>query len=171
MKTKQQIKAEIIPLAYILVWVLIVTAAGHLLELPATWTFCVALPMFFLMEGEPKEKLKMVFGGGTVGMLVTFAMCMAITALVPVMGSFWGWFVPVAITITLLLLLMPFAHYCFNNVGFAYMIICTVNATYFCENIVYMLGSFLIGSAINIGGALLIIMWLTNRAKKKAAQH
>ena len=67
------------------------------------------------------------------------------------------------------MLMMPFAHHFFNNVGFVYLIVCVIDTKAFCADFVTLLISFFVGGAIYVGGAIAIVHFLKYRAKKKLA--
>ncbi|MBE6843496.1 MAG: hypothetical protein E7510_11815 [Ruminococcus sp.] len=160
--------AKLIHLSYIFVWVITVTLAGHFLGIHSTWVYSLVVPIFFLMEGTEKDKVISIFCGGATGMVLTFLMCKAISATAPTLGSMWSYLIFVTIAIAILMLMMPFAHYFFNNVGFIYLIVSVIDTKAFCTDFVTLLISFFVGGAIYIGGAIAIVHFLKYRAKKKA---
>lgn len=168
-KKKNPRIAKMIHLSYIFVWVIAVTLTGHFLGLHSTWVYSLVVPLFFLMEGTEKDKVTSIFCGGATGMILAFLMCMAIRATTPYLGEPWSYLIFVTIAIAILMLLMPFAHHFFNNVGFIYLIVSVIDTKTFCADFVTLLVSFFVGGAIYIGGALVIVHFLRYRAKKKMA--
>ena len=161
--------AKLIHLSYIFVWVIAVTLAGHFLGIHSTWVYSLTVPLFFLLEGTPKDKVLSIFCGGATGMILTYLMCLAIAATTPVLGSLWSYLIFVTITIGVLMLMMPFAHHFFNNVGFIYLVVSVIDTKTFCADFVTLLVSFFVGGAIYVGGAIAIVAYLKYRAKKKLA--
>lgn len=159
--------AKLIHLSYIFVWVIAVTFAGHFLGIHSTWVYSLTVPLFFLIEGTEKEKVLSIFCGGATGMILTYIMCMGIKAITPYLGSLWSYLICVTIAIGILMLLMPFARYFFNNVGFIYLIVSVMDTKTFCADFVTLLISFFVGGAIYVGGAIAIVHILRYRAKKK----
>lgn len=160
--------AKLIHLSYIFVWVITVTLAGHFIGIHATWIYSLTVPLFFLMEGTEKEKVTSIFCGGATGMVLAYLMCMAISATAPCLGEPWSYLIFVTVAIAILMLLMPFAPYFFNNVGFVYLIVSVIDTKAFCADFWTLVLSFFVGGAIYIGGALAIVHFLRYRAKKKA---
>jgi hypothetical protein len=77
----------------------------------------------------------------------------------------------VTVAIGILMLMMPFAHYFFNNVGFIYLIVSVIDTKAFCADFATILVSFFVGGAIYVGGAIGIVHFLKYRAKKKLAAN
>lgn len=170
MEKKQNPKiAKLIHLAYIFVWVIIVTLTGHFLGIHYSWVYSLTVPLFFLMEGTEKEKVLSIFCGGAAGMILTYVMCMGIRATTPYLGGLWSYVICVTIAIGVLMLMMPFAPYFFNNVGFVYLIVAVIDTKEFCADFVPLLIGFFVGGAIYIGGIFVIMNFLRAHAKKKVA--
>lgn len=102
-------------------------------------------------------------------MVLTYVMCLGIKAMSPYLGELWGYLICITIAIGILMLMMPFAHHFFNNVGFVYLIVCVIDTKAFCADFVTLLISFFVGGAIYVGGAIAIVHFLKYRAKKKLA--
>ena len=158
-KTNPRI-AKLIHLSYIFVWVITVTLAGHFLGIHSTWVYRLTVPLFFLLEGTAKDKVLSIFCGGATGMVLTYLMCLAIAATAPVLGSLWSYLIFVTITIGILMLMMPFAHHFFNNVGFIYLVVSVIDTKTFCADFVTLLVSFFVGGAIYVGGAIGILFFI-----------
>lgn len=168
-KKKNPKITKLIHLSYIFLWVITVTLVGHFIGIHSTWVYSLTVPLFFLMEGTEKDKVLSIFCGGATGLLLTYVMCLGIKVTSPVLGELWGYLICVTIAIGVLMLLMPFARYFFNNVGFVYLIVSVIDTKAFCADIVTLLVSFFVGGAIYVGGALAIVHLLKYRAKKKLA--
>ena len=169
MENKNHRIAKLIHLSYIFVWVIAVTLAGHFLDIHSTWVYSLTVPLFFLLEGTAKDKVLSIFCGGATGMILTYLMCLAIAATTPILGSLWSYLIFVTITIGILMLMMPFAHHFFNNVGFIYLVVSVIDTKTFCADFATLLVSFFVGGGIYVGGAIGIVAFLKYRAKKKLA--
>lgn len=166
-KHKEEKMAHLKHLMYIWVWVVIVTLGGHLLGIHCSWVYCLSVPLYFLMAGDMKERLLNIFCGGVTGMLITYVMCKGIVFLKPILGDVWGWAIPIVLALAVLMLMMPFAPHFFNNVGISYLVIATIDAGKFCEEIGSILICFIVGSAIYFAGIILIMKWIKAKEKKK----
>lgn len=103
-------------------------------------------------------------------MMIAYIMCISISILSHVIGHNVAYVLCLTVAIALLLLLKPFAPHVFNNVGFIYLIVGTVDTAAFCKDIIFLIGSFLIGGAIYIGGVLLIIKGIKAHAARVASK-
>jgi hypothetical protein len=170
-KKKNPRIAKLIHLSYIFLWVIAVTFAGHFLGIHSTWVYSLTVPLFFLIEGTEKDKVLSIFCGGATGMILTYVMCLGIKATAPYLGELWSYLLCVTVAIGILMLMMPFAHYFFNNVGFIYLIVSVIDTKAFCADFATILVSFFVGGAIYVGGAIGIVHFLKYRAKKKLAAN
>ena len=125
-------------------------------------------PNFFIMGGQIKQKLKNVTGGAMTGLIVSYLLCIAIPALSGIIGEKLGWIVPVTLVVAALMLLRPLFPYVCNNVAFLYMVIATKDGATFFAEFWSLLGLFVVGGIIYLGGILLILKMLQKRAAKKA---
>ena len=104
----------------LLVWILIVNAILHVVGFEYSWLIFLSNIMLFTMEGDIKDRFVSVELGGLVGMVFTVIALLAITFLTPVLGSFFGFLIPLAVVLFVLIILHPYAPNVLNNVGFAY---------------------------------------------------
>ena len=118
----------------LLVWILIVNAILHVVGFEYSW-----LIFLFTMEGDIKDRFVSVELGGLVGMVFTVIALLAITFLTPVLGSFFGFLIPLAVVLFVLIILHPYAPKVLNNVGFAYLTVACIDAETFFAT--YILGS------------------------------
>lgn len=100
-------------------------------------------------------------------MILTYIMCQGIKLTTPYIGGLWSYLICVTIAIGALMLMMPFAHHFFNNIGFIYLIVSVIDTKTFCADFVTLLVSFFVGGAIYVGGAIAIVHFLKYRARKK----
>lgn len=162
-------KKEVIVLLPIFVWVCIVTITGHVLNIESNWVYCLMVPLFFLLSGEVKEKVKTVVFGAFTGLVVSYLLCIVITVLSTIIGPTFGWIIPVVLAVAALMLLRPFFPYVCNNVAFLYMVVATRDAASFYAEFWYLLLYFAVGGVIYLGGVLVIVKFLQNQKKKNMA--
>lgn len=162
-------KQTAIPLILIALWIVVCNAVIIGLGIHHGWTLFIACMFFFVLQGDTKKKLKEIFIGGLVGLASSWLFLMAAMALTPALGHLMGAMVPLTIVIMALIVLHPVAPSVFNNVAFTYLIISTINIEQVPANTPIHMITFLVGGAIIIGGANLIIYLLTKAAMKKAA--
>lgn len=142
----------------ILVLVLVANAIFHLVDFEYGWLIFIGNIFFFTLPGNDfKEKLATVTLGGLVGIILAYLLIIGIVKLTPLIGGFLGYMIPLAIAISILIILHPMAPKVLNNVGFAYLICCTMNAEKFAANFMTHLLVFLVGSFIFNGLCLLMI--------------
>ena len=103
----------------LLVWILIVNSILHVVGFAYSWLIFLSNIMLFTMEGDIKDRFVSVELGGLVGMVFTVIALLAITFLTPVLGSFFGFLIPLAVVLFILIILHPYAPKVLNNVGFA----------------------------------------------------
>lgn len=100
-----------------LVWILIANAFFHVIEFDYSWLVFLSNIMLFTMEGDIKDRFVSVELGGLVGMVFTVIALLAITFLTPVLGSFFGFLIPLAVVLFVLIILHPCAPKVLNNVA------------------------------------------------------
>lgn len=137
----------------ILIWILVMNSIIHLSNFEYGWLIFIGNIFFFTLPGDNiKEKLATVTCGGLVGILLTYVLLMMIVTLSPILGEFLGFMIPLAIGMIILINCHPIAPIFFNNVGFAYLICCTMNVEKFAANFLIYILTFLIGGLIfNLG--------------------
>ena len=109
--------------------------------------------------------------GGLVGLILTVAAMLAISALTPVLGSLFGLLIPLAVVLFLLIILHPYAPKVLNNVGFAYLTCACIDTTAFASNLPLFFGGFIIGSLIFNGVCVLLMKPAKALAVKSMANH
>ena len=72
----------------LLVWILIANAIIHLTGMEYSWLIFLSNIMMFTLEGDVKDRLVTVELGGLVGLVLTVAALLSISALTPVLGDF-----------------------------------------------------------------------------------
>lgn len=78
----------------LLVWILIANAIIHVTGLEYSWLIFLSNIMMFTLEGDVKDRFVTVELGGLVGLILTVIALLSITALTPVLGSFFGFLIP-----------------------------------------------------------------------------
>lgn len=141
----------------LLVWILIANAIVHVTGLEYSWLIFLSNIMLFTMEGDIKDRLISVELGGLVGLILTVAALLAITALTPILGDFFGFLLPLAVVLFILIILHPYAPKVLNNVGFAYLTVACIDANAFADHLVQFFVTFIVGSVLfNVGCVLLM---------------
>ena len=87
----------------LLVWILIANAIIHVTGLEYSWLIFLSNIMMFTLEGDVKDRFVTVELGGLVGLILTVIALLSITALTPVLGSFFGFLIPLAVVLFILL--------------------------------------------------------------------
>lgn len=86
-------------------------------------------------EGTVNDRFITVELGGLVGLVLTALTLLAVTALTSVLGSLFGFLIPLAIVLFILIVLHPYAPKVLNNVGFAYLTCACIDTTAFATHI------------------------------------
>ena len=141
----------------LLVWILIVNSILHVVGFEYSWLIFLSNIMLFTMEGDIKERFVSVELGGLVGMVFTVVALLAITALTPVLGSFFGFLIPLAIVLFILIILHPYAPKVLNNVGFAYLTVACIDTTALATHLPQFFITFIVGSVIFNGVCVLLM--------------
>ena len=87
----------------LLVWILIANAVIHLTGMEYSWLIFLSNIMMFTLEGDVKDRLVTVELGGLVGLVLTVAALLSISALTPVLGDFFGFILPLAVVLFILI--------------------------------------------------------------------
>ena len=140
-----------------LVWILIANAFFHVIEFDYSWLVFLSNIMLFTMEGDIKDRFVSVELGGLVGMVFTVIALLAITFLTPVLGSFFGFLIPLAVVLFVLIILHPYAPKVLNNVGFAYLTVACIDSATFAANLPLFFGVYIVGSLVFNGGCVLLM--------------
>ena len=141
----------------LLVWILIVNSILHVVGFEYSWLIFLSNIMLFTMEGDIKDRFVSVELGGLVGMVFTVIALLAITFLTPVLGSFFGFLIPLAVVLFVLIILHPYAPKVLNNVGFAYLTVACINSATFAANLPLFFGVYIVGSLVFNGGCVLLM--------------
>ena len=141
----------------LLVWILIVNAILHVVDFAYSWLIFLSNIMLFTMEGDIKDRFVSVELGGLVGMVFTVIALLAITFLTPVLGSFFGFLIPLAVVLFVLIILHPYAPKVLNNVGFAYLTVACIDSAAFAANLPLFFGVYIVGSLVFNGGCVLLM--------------
>lgn len=140
-----------------LVWILIANAFFHVIEFDYSWLVFLSNIMLFTMEGDIKDRFVSVELGGLVGMVFTVIALLAITFLTPVLGSFFGFLIPLAAVLFVLIILHPYAPKVLNNVGFAYLTVACIDAETFAANLPRFFFVYIVGSLVFNGVCILLM--------------
>lgn len=140
-----------------LVWILIANAFFHVIEFDYSWLVFLSNIMLFTMEGDIKDRFVSVELGGLVGMVFTVIALLAITFLTPVLGSFFGFLIPLAAVLFVLIILHPYAPKVLNNVGFAYLTVACIDAETFAANLPRFFFVYVVGSLVFNGVCILLM--------------
>lgn len=141
----------------LLVWILIVNSILHVVGFEYSWLIFLSNIMLFTMEGDIKDRFVSVELGGLVGMVFTVIALLAITFLTPVLGSFFGFLIPLAVVLFVLIILHPYAPKVLNNVGFAYLTVACIDSAAFAANLPLFFGVYIVGSLVFNGGCVLLM--------------
>ena len=155
----------------LLVWILVVNAVLHVVGFEYSWLIFLSNIMLFTMEGDIKDRFVAVEVGGLVGLAFTVAALLAITALTPVLGSFFGFLIPLAIVLFILIILHPYAPKVLNNVGFAYLTVACIDTQAFAANLPLFFATYIIGSLVFNGVCVLLMKPAKALAAKSVAKE
>ena len=141
----------------LLVWILIANAIIHVTGLEYSWLIFLSNIMMFTLEGDVKDRFVTVELGGLVGLILTVIALLSITALTPVLGGFFGFLIPLAVVLFILIILHPYAPKVLNNVGFAYLTAACIDSAAFAANLPLFFGVYIVGSLVFNGGCVLLL--------------
>ena len=141
----------------LLVWILIANAVIHLTGMEYSWLIFLSNIMMFTLEGDVKDRLVTVELGGLVGLVLTVAALLSISALTPILGDFLGFILPLAVVLFILIILHPYAPKVLNNVGFAYLTVACIDSATFAANLPLFFGVYIVGSLVFNGGCVLLM--------------
>ena len=153
------------------VWILIANAFFHAIGFEYSWLIFLSNIMLFTMEGDIKDRFVSVELGGLVGMVFTVIALLAITFLTPVLGSFFGFLIPLAVVLFVLIILHPYAPKVLNNVGFAYLTVACIDAETFAANLPQFFLVFIVGSLVFNGVCILLMKPAKALAARSAAKQ
>ena len=141
----------------LLVWILIANAIIHVTGLEYSWLIFLSNIMMFTLEGDVKDRFVTVELGGLVGLILTVIALLSITALTPVLGGFFGFLIPLAVVLFVLIILHPYAPKVLNNVGFAYLTVACIDAETFAANLPRFFFVYIVGSLVFNGVCILLM--------------
>lgn len=84
------------------------------------------LMLFFFEGGAKREKIKSIFSGATVGLLVALGLVHGVGFLVPLLGMQASIYTLVFLSIFLLIVLGDLSHTLFNNYAFCYFTVALI---------------------------------------------
>ncbi len=132
----------------LLVWILIANAIIHVTGLEYSWLIFLSNIMMFTLEGDVKDRFVTVELGGLVGLILTVIALLSITALTPVLGGFFGFLIPLAVVLFILIILHPYAPKVLNNVGFAYLTVACIDTAALATHLPQFFITFIVGSVL-----------------------
>ena len=141
----------------LLEWILIANAIIHVTGMEYSWLIFVSNIMMFTLEGDVKDRFVTVELGGLVGLILTVIALLSITALTPVLGGFFGFLIPLAVVLFILIILHPYAPKVLNNVGFAYLTVACIDAETFAANLPRFFFVYIVGSLVFNGVCILLM--------------
>ena len=150
----------------LLAWILIANAIIHVTGMEYSWLIFLSNIMMFTLEGDVKDRFWTVELGGLVGLVLTVVALLSITALTPVLGGFFGFLIPLAVVLFILIILHPYAPKVLNNVGFAYLTVACIDAETFAANLPRFFFVYIVGSLVFNG----VCIFLMKPAKALAAK-
>ncbi len=155
----------------LLAWILVANAVLHVVGFEYSWLIFLSNIMLFTMEGDIKDRFVAVEVGGLVGLAFTVAALLAITALTPVLGSFFGFLIPLAVVLFILIILHPYAPKVLNNVGFAYLTVACIDTQAFASHLPLFFATYIIGSLVFNGVCVLLMKPAKALAAKSVAKE
>lgn len=141
----------------LLVWILIANAIIHVTGLEYSWLIFLSNIMMFTLEGDVKDRFVTVELGGLVGLILTVIALLSITALTPILGGFFGFLIPLAVVLFILIILHPYAPKVLNNVGFAYLTVACIDTTALATHLPQFFITFIVGSVLFNGVCVLLM--------------
>lgn len=135
----------------LLVWILVANAVIHLTGMEYSWLIFLSNIMMFTLEGDVKDRLV------TVGLVLTVAALLSISALTPVLGDFLGFILPLAVVLFILIILHPYAPKVLNNVGFAYLTVACIDIPALTTHLPQFFITFIVGSVLFNGVCVLLM--------------
>ena len=154
----------------LLVWILIANAIIHVTGMEYSWLIFLSNIMMFTLEGDVKDRFVTVELGGLVGLILTVVALLSITALTPVLGDFFGFLIPLAVVLFILIILHPYAPKVLNNVGFAYLTVACVDAETFAANLPLFFATYILGS-LAFNGVCVLLMKPAKALAVKSVQR
>ena len=141
----------------LLAWILIVNGVCHVIGFEYSWLIFISNIMLFTMEGDIKDRFVSVELGGLVGLIFTVVALVSIGLLSGVIGEFWGFMIPLAVILFVLIILHPYAPKVLNNVGFAYLTVACVDVNALLENLALFFAVYIVGSLVFNGVCILLM--------------
>lgn len=124
--------------------------------------------MFFTLAGGKMEKLKDIFIGGAVGLLMARLLVIGVEIIMPLgIGMQLAIYIMVFITVFLLIILEDISHMLFNSYSFGYFTVALIPAQ---QTTMVWLVTLFIGGAFFAGGVIFISKSLAKLKAAKAAK-
>ena len=87
-----------------------------------------------------------------------------------VLGSFFGFLIPLAVVLFVLIILHPYAPKVLNNVGFAYLTVACIDAETFAANLPLFFATYILGS-LAFNGVCVLLMKPAKALAVKSVQR
>lgn len=164
MKNKGISKHRLTTSIIVATWLCITLFLLELVGIHSGWPAFLTL-MFYTLSGGKKEKLKDIFLGGAVGLLMARVIVIGVEFMVP-MGIAMqpAIFIMVFVTVFLLIVLEDISHMLFNSYSFGYFTVALISTE---QATLEWLITLFIGGVFFVGGVFMISRNLT---KIKAAK-
>lgn len=135
-----------------------------------SWPFWLVNICFFLIEEKDlKKKLVHITFGAIFGCILACLTILSFVSIFAPMGHV-GLFVPVAITLALVILVGPFCPAFFNSVTFLYFVVSTIIAKEAVSRVVTNSVCAVVGTVVvNLGCVLIISLYTKSKIKKAKA--
>ena len=160
---KRGFKKQTVIIGLIVATWLCVTLFGiQLFGLHDGWPAFLVL-LFFFETGAKVEKLKNIFCGGAVGILLALGFFLGVEFLEPMMGLGTAIFAMVFLIVFLIIVLGDISHTLFNNYAFCYF---TVSLIYSEQATLEWLLVLFLGGAFFIGGVWFLMKQILFKQKK-----
>jgi len=143
-------KVTIVAALVISVWLCVTLFGLNSFGIHDSWPAFLVL-LFFFESGAKTEKLKSIFLGAAVGLLVALCLFKGVELLAPTLGLQMSIFVMVFLSVFLLIALGDISHVLFNNYAFCYFTVALIyqqQATIQWLLVLFLGGGFFVGAVI-----------------------
>ena len=128
----------------------------------SAWPVFLAV-IFFFAHGFDTSKIKTIMLGGAVGLILGYGLSIFLPLSIELFGSSVGYYLVIAVTLFIVIIMGPIAHDWFNYVGFCYALLCLLFLSQVQENIGYWMGTHLVFGSLLIGTMYLVVYKLWPR--------
>ena len=153
---KKASKQEIVTSIGMLIWIFLVNIVTPMITSAPPWPMFLVTIFFFTLGGDVKQ-IKTIFLSGIVGICMTYIVLQILIMITPIMGETAAMALLIFIVLALIIVGGNFFPVIFNNITFAFLTICTIDFAIIESSFMSWLLMFLIGGAIILTGALVIV--------------